>query len=376
MTTTYDIVIVGAGPGGVAAGMLAQRSNTSYVILEKGKRVCQGIIDSYPNGKRVYPTIPKGESGPFPVPELEPPKERVPVEQYIDLLETRVSAAGLNIRYQETYLDLEARGPGWLVKTDQDVYPAKNLIFAFGSNIPNDLGVYGEARTVARNLENPEQYFGVTTLVIGGGNAAADIVAALSKVKREARDPAPVYWGHIKERFEINKDTARDLGEEILLGGQIRILQGAVPKIGEVDADGIDRLYIHQSPGIHSRDDVFLYQGMSFPMKNVIACIGSHGPSAIFNKLNLQQITCSGNICRIAREGEQLLLLDQHLMSSRKGIYAIGGTISPSYMEIQADGTIRERKHSNLIFTAVKDAATVVEGILGSGRSSASDVEA
>ena len=81
MAQTYDVVIIGGGPGGVAAGILAQKANQTYVILEKGKRVLQGVIDSYPRGKRVYPTIPKGQSGPFPVPELTPPKEKVPVEQ-------------------------------------------------------------------------------------------------------------------------------------------------------------------------------------------------------------------------------------------------------------------------------------------------------
>lgn len=363
MTDILDVVIIGAGPGGLAAGILARAAGLDYLLLEKGKRVLQGIIDSYPKGKRVYPTIPKGHDGPFPVPALAPPKEKVPVEEYVDLVEEKVGSLGLRIAFDESYQDLEHRKDAWLVNTDKNVYPTRNVIFAFGSNIPNDLGVYGEAKTVARNLENPEQYIGVTTLVLGGGNAAADIVAALSRVKREARDHSPVYWGHIAEKFQINKNTAHELGEEILLGGQIRVLQGAVPKIGEVDAEGIDRLYIHQTPGIHAQDDVFVYQGMSFPMKNVIACIGSHGPSAIFDKLDLQQITCSGSICRIAKEGERLLLLDRHMMSSRKGIYAIGGSISPAYMEIRGDGVIQECKHSNLIFTAVKDAAAALEGI-------------
>ena len=363
MAETYDIVIIGAGPGGLAAGILAQRAGLRYVILEKGRRVLQGIIDSYPKGKRVYPTIPKDHSGPFPVSELTPPKEKVPVETYVDQIEATVRSLGLVIHFEADYRDLIEEDARWLVKTGKDFYPSTNVIFAFGSNIPNDLGVYGEAKTVARNLENPEQYIGVATLVLGGGNAAADIVAALSRVKREAKDHSPVYWGHIKERFQINRNTAHELGEEILLGGQIRVLQGAVPKIGEVDAEGIDRLYIHQTPGIHARDDVFVYQGMSFPMKNVIACIGSHGPAAIFDRLDLQQITCSGNICRIAREGERLLLLDRNLMSSRRGIYAIGGSISPAYMESRGPGTIEERKHSNLIFTAVKDAAVVMSAI-------------
>jgi thioredoxin reductase len=361
-----DILIIGAGPGGLAAGYMAQQAGKSYLIIEKGRRLLQGIIDSYPKGKRVYPTIPKGYSEPFAVSGLEPPPEKIPVEAYVDQVKAFCQQEGLNISLGEAFQDLDADSKGFVVRTSGGKHLARNIILAFGSNIPNDLGIYGEAKTVARNLESVTDYIGVTTLVIGGGNAAADVVAAVSRVKREANDASPVYWGHLKEKFEINKDTARDLGEEILLGGQIRILQGAIPKIGEVDTEGIDRLYIHQSPGIHARDDVYVYQGMSFPMKNVIACIGTHGPAPIFNALNLQQITCMGDICKIAKEGEQLLLLTSRMESSRKGIYAIGGSISPSYMEARSDGTIMEKKHSNLIYTAIQDAATAIAGILAS----------
>ncbi len=364
MSDLYDVVIIGAGPGGLGAGIKAAEAGKSYIILEKGKRVLQGIIDSYPKGKKVYPTIPKNESDPFPIKALMPPEERIPVEKYVEQIETYLQLHKINIKLEEKFETLERDNSGFIVRTNTGIYIARNVILSFGSNIPNDLGVYGEARTVARNLENTQDYIGVTTLVIGGGNAAADIVAALSKVKREASDPKPVYWGHTKKKFKINKDTARELGEEILLGGQIKILQGAIPKIGEVDSEGIDRLYIHQTPSPNARDDVYMYQGMSFPMKNVIACVGTHGPSAIFNKLNLQQITCTGEICKIAREGEQVLLLTQNLQTSNKGVYAIGGSISPSYMEIYPEGTIKEKKHPNLIYTAIKDAVIAMNEIL------------
>ena len=364
MSDIYDIVIIGAGPGGLGAGIIAAEAGKSYIILEKGKRVLQGIIDSYPKGKKVYPTIPKSESDPFPIEALVPPKDKIAVETYVEQIETYVQSQQINIKFKEKFKTIERDNSEFIIRTGSNIYITKNVILSFGSNIPNDLGIYCEARTVARNLENTQDYIGVTTLVIGGGNAAADIVAALSKVKREASDPTPVYWGHTKKKFKINKDTARDLGEEILLGGQIKILQGAIPKIGEVDSEGIDRLYIHQTPGPHARDDVYMYQGMSFPMKNVIACVGTHGPSAIFNKLDLQQITCIGEICKIAREGEQVLLLTQNLQTSTKGIYAIGGSISPSYMEIHSEGTIKEKKHPNLIYTAIKDAVTAMNGIL------------
>ncbi|HCY85626.1 MAG TPA: pyridine nucleotide-disulfide oxidoreductase [Desulfobacteraceae bacterium] len=361
MSDKLDILIVGAGPGGMAAGILAKQAGLSYAIIEKGGNPMQGIIDTYPKGKKVYPTIPKSYTEPFPVDEVRPPDSRVPVEAYIDQARAVEAEHDLNIHYHQVFTSIEGTYPDYLIKTERGTFLARNILLAFGSNIPNDLGIYGEAKTVARNIENGEDYIGINVLVIGGGNAAADVVASLSKIKREADDDTFVYWAHIKEKFEINKDTARDLGEEVLLGGHIKILQRAVPKIGEVDADGIDRLYIHQTSGASMGDDLYLYQGMSFPMKNVIACIGHHGPSAIFDALNLQQITCTGAICKIAKEGERLLMLSTHLETSHKGIFAIGGAISPSYMEIGADGIIKEKRHSNLIYTAVIDAKAVID---------------
>lgn len=63
--------------------------------------------------------------------------------------------------------------------------------------------------------------------------------------------------------FKVNKDVARDLGEEILLGGNIKILQGVIPQIGEVDKDGVDRLII-QTKEVHLGQGVEMHQGLSF----------------------------------------------------------------------------------------------------------------
>ena len=54
MTAKLDLVIIGSGPGGMAAGILAKKKNLSYIILEKGHNPMQGIIDTYPKGKKVY----------------------------------------------------------------------------------------------------------------------------------------------------------------------------------------------------------------------------------------------------------------------------------------------------------------------------------
>ena len=201
-------------------------------------------------------------------------------------------------------------------------------------------------------------------LVIGGGNAAADVVAALSRAKRDANDQTPVYWSNRMEHFEINTDVARDLGEEILLRGHIRILQGALPRIGEVDEDGVDRLTILTNE-VDAGCGVILKQAMSFPMKHVIACIGTQGPAPVYDRLNLQQITCTGGICKIGKEGAQLIMLTPSFQTSTQGIYAIGGAISPAYISSPGDGSFMEQKHSNLIFTAIRDAVCAMEDIAG-----------
>jgi thioredoxin reductase len=365
--STHDIAIIGAGPGGLACALKATELGLAYILLEKGRNAFQGIIESYPRGKKVYPTIPKGEPGPFPVEDLMPDETNKPVEEYLAKVKACIEKYKIDVKTGEELTDISKTPRGFTVVTRDNQYQAANVVLAFGSNIPVDLGIYGEAKTVARNLDNPADHIGAPTLVIGGGNAAADVVATLSKIKRDASDAAPVYWGNRMEHFTINKDVARDLGEEILLGGHIKILQGAIPKIGEVDEEGVERLLV-QTQAIDLGAGVKAQQWMSFPMKHVIACIGTQGPSPVFDRLGLQQITCTEGVCKIGKTGDRLIMLTPDFQTSIRGIYAIGGAISPAYIEIQEEGTFRERKHSNLIFTAVRDAVKAVEHIASAAR--------
>jgi thioredoxin reductase len=358
----YDVAIVGAGPGGLACAIKAQELDLSYVLLEKGKRVLQGIIDTYPKGKKVYPTIPKVETEPFLIEGLAPSPDTERVEEYVAKVEAWVESNKISIQLGEDFQNIEKDGSGFTVVTRQNRYEASNVILAFGSNIPVDLGVYGEAKTVARGLDNPEEFVGAPALVLGGGNAAADVVAALSKAKREAGDNTTIWWGHRREQFRVDKDVARDLGEEILLGGNIRILPGTVPRIGEVDADGVDRLII-QTRQVDVGQGVQLNQGMSFPMKHVIACVGTQGPAPVFRMLGLQQITCVAGVCKISREGTPLIMLTPNFETGTKGIFAIGGAVSPAYILIEQEGVLKETKHSNVIYMAIKDGVRAVQAV-------------
>jgi thioredoxin reductase len=362
MQHKYDVLIVGGGPGGVAAAYLCHKNGLSHLLIESGKAVFQGIANTYPEGKNVYPSKPKDNPEPFLVEELRPPDKPVAVEKYIQYVQHFVQHEGLNVQTETLFEAIEDGRDYLKVATSKGTYQAKKVLLAFGSNIPKELSVYGDAKMVAKGLDDPKKYLGVRTLVIGGGNSAADVIISILKEKRSANDKEPIYWAHVAETFDVNKETAQRLGEEILLGGNIRLMPGATPRIGEVDDEGVDRLVIRVSedklPGGIER-----YNAMSFPMKNVIACIGSQGPLLIFDSIGVQTIACAEGVCQVAKEGDRLLLLTSDFESTRKGVYVIGGAISPSYMRI-SKGAIQEERHPNLIYTAVNDAHHVVQAIL------------
>jgi len=361
MNRIYDVLIIGGGPAGLATAFICHKQGLSYLVLESGKAVFQGIANTYPQGKLVYPSKPKDAPEPFLVEELRPPDKPVTVESYLQYIQHFVQHENLNIQTEVAFEDIRDERDGLTVTTSKGNFKGKKVILSFGSNIPRELSVYGDAKMVAKNVDDPSKYIGVRTLVIGGGNTAADVVIAILKTKREANDSQPVYWAHISEKFDVNKETAQRLGEEILLGGNIRLLPGATPRIGEVDDEGVDRLVIRINEFKQS-DGIDLYHAMSFPMQNVIACIGSQGPVPIFDKLGVQTIACTSGVCKVAKDGDRLVLLTSEFESTRKGVYVIGGAISPSFMKIAA-GSIQEEKHPNLIYTAVNDASHVVEAI-------------
>jgi len=361
MDKIYDVLIVGAGPAGITTAFLCQKRGLSYLVIESGKEVFHGVATTYPEGKKVYPSKPKDSGEPFLVEELRPPDKPVTVEKYIQYVEHFVEHEKLVVQTDTQFEDIQDSRDHMVVKTSHGPLKARKVVLAFGSSIPKELTVYGDAKMVAKTLEDPKKYVGLRTLVIGGGNSAADVITTILKAKRQANDPHPVFWAHVAETFDVNKETAQRLGEEVLLGGHIRLLPGAVPRIGEVDEEGVDRLIIRTSE-VRQPDGIEIYNSLSFPMKNVIACIGSQGPLPIYDKIGVQTIVCTEGVCRVAKEGDRLVLITEEFESTRKGVYLVGGAISPSYMR-SGGGSIQEQHHPNLIYTAINDAYHVVESI-------------
>ena len=150
----YDIIIVGAGPGGIAAAVKAKEAGLNCLIIEKGEDIFSGILSSYPTGKKVYPTIPKGISEDYSVSLLKPPEKKVTIEEfYRSVKEALKNLGGLNIITEEEFKSFHKEGEILVVQTNKAEYRCRNLILAIGSNIPRKLKIYGDARSEEHTSE-------------------------------------------------------------------------------------------------------------------------------------------------------------------------------------------------------------------------------
>ncbi len=153
----YEIVIIGGGPAGLAAGLYAGRARRKTVLLEKG--VIGGQI-SLTELVENYPGVPSVNG--------------------FDLAQTMLKQAescGLETQFAETTA-LEREGDLWLVRTAGDEYLAKVVIATSGADY-DKLGVPGEERLTGRGVSycatcDAAFFKGQQVVVVGGGDAAMD----------------------------------------------------------------------------------------------------------------------------------------------------------------------------------------------------------
>jgi thioredoxin reductase/Pyruvate/2-oxoacid:ferredoxin oxidoreductase delta subunit len=173
----YDLIIVGAGPAGIAAGLAAKEMGMSYTILEQDR--LGGTIAHFPRGKIVM-------TRPAVLPIVGRFRFReVAKEELVAFFGSVVERVGLdvqcNVRVEEI---VPARG-GFEVSTTAGRLPARAVLLAIGRRgTPRRLGVPGEDQSkVVYSLDDPEQYRGRHVLVVGGGDSALESAASLAEVR-------------------------------------------------------------------------------------------------------------------------------------------------------------------------------------------------
>ena len=241
MAKEYDIVIVGGGPAGLAAGLYAARSRRRTILLERGVTGGQvGLAATIEN----YPGFPDGVNG-F---DLAEAMQRQ-AEKYG--METACAEATALERADERYL----------VKTGDEDYLAKAVILTGGA-VYRKLGVPGEERLTGRGVSycatcDAAFYRDEEVAVVGGGDSAIDdgllIARFASKVRvihRRNRLRATAIlqeraFAEPKMEFIWDSVVTEILGEDTVTGVRLRNLVTGVES--EVAVSGVF-IFIGQEP--------------------------------------------------------------------------------------------------------------------------------
>ena len=170
----YDIVIVGAGPVGLACGIEATRQGLKTVIVDKGALV--NSLVGYPLHMEFFSTAELLEIGGHPFPSLRIKPTRTEALQYYRRVAKQEK---LNLRLYERVLRVDGECGDFSVVTEKGQLPARNVIVVTGFfDVPNRLHVPGEdLPKVTHYYREPYAYAGQNVAVIGAKNSAA--IAAL-----------------------------------------------------------------------------------------------------------------------------------------------------------------------------------------------------
>ena len=182
-----DVLVIGAGPTGLACGIEAQRAGFNTLVIDKGCLV--NSLFNYPANMTFFTTPELLEIGdlPFTTAHQKPTREEA-LEYYRKVAEHyRLPVA----QYQRVEAVTGKDGEFNITATDQlgriFDYHARKLVVATGYyDLANQLGVPGEdLPKVFHYYREPHPYFDNDVLVVGGKNSAA--ISALDLWRHGAR---------------------------------------------------------------------------------------------------------------------------------------------------------------------------------------------
>ncbi len=181
MEDILDVIIIGAGPIGLACGLEAKRAGLSYIVLEKG--VLVNSLYHYPSNMTFFSTSERIEIGEIPFVSNNAKPTRSEALEYF----RRIAVSqNLNIHLQEPVMEVLKAGKNYEVITNIFKYLTKNIIVAIGFyDIPNLLNIPGEnLKKVRHYYREPHFYAMQKLLIVGANNSAVD--AALESFRKGA----------------------------------------------------------------------------------------------------------------------------------------------------------------------------------------------
>ena len=212
MSEIYDVIILGAGPAGLAAGLYAGRSRLNVLIIEKGQDGGQiAITDEIEN----YPgQIVEGESGPSLIARMTEQAEKFGAKRVSDMIK-----------------EVELEGEVKVLKSEKNEYRGKNVIIATGAHA-RPIGCKGEGQFRGKGVSycatcDANFFEDFEVYVVGGGDSAVEEAMYLTKFARKVTI--------IHRRDELR--AAKSIQEKAFKNEKLHFMWDTV--VEEVGGDGI-----------------------------------------------------------------------------------------------------------------------------------------
>ena len=238
---TYDVVIIGGGPIGLACAIEARRRKLSHIILEKG--VLVNSIYHFPVNMTFFSTSNLLEIGDVPfIAHADKPSRREALEYYRRVVESWQ----LNLHVYEPVTGMYRLDDAhYAVVTGKSTYRGHAVIVATGFyDCANLMEIPGESLPKVKHYyDDPHPYIGQKVVVVGAANSACDVAletyykgAEVTMVIREAQIRSNVkYWirpnienrikeGSIKAHFNATLLEIREKEVDVMtLDGKITL---------------------------------------------------------------------------------------------------------------------------------------------------------
>lgn len=188
----YDLIIVGAGPIGLAAACAAQDAKLNFLILDKAGP-CQSIVEYAPRQSFYSPASELEVGGiPFPMAADDKPRREDALAYYRAVITSR----RLPLQAWERVQSVTKEGDAFAVTTLQQpdaawtkTYAAKFVLIVSGVwDQPRTLDIPGaDLHKVTTHYLDPTPYLNKDCLTVGGGNSAAEVAMSLSRAGARSR---------------------------------------------------------------------------------------------------------------------------------------------------------------------------------------------
>lgn len=230
----WDLIIIGAGPAGLTAGIYGARSGLKTLILEE--------------------KTPGGAAAETPLVENYPGFGAISGRDLSDKMAEHCRKVGAKINELEKVVELDLKGEKKIVKTDRASYTASAVIIATGSHY-RELKVPGEAEFRGRGVSfcavcDGAFFKGGKVLVVGGGNSAVVSSIYLANLASNVK------LAHRRDQLRAEKalqDALHAQKVDILWNTELKEIKGDVKvrsavlgnnKTGETKEISVDGVFI------------------------------------------------------------------------------------------------------------------------------------